>query len=200
MDKAEIETRVRRSWLSSSRWTRRRSPRRPVRRGPERGLARPRGGRARPRGGVEHRDPRGGDGGREDRRAGRRARGVEARDVLGRPMNATRVVITGIGPVTPIGIGVEDFWAGLSHGPQRDRRITRFDTVRSARASSPARSTTSPSPSGWTRRRPGAPTGSSTSRSPRPSWRGRTPGSRRSNSDRGGVVVRDRDRRDRDGC
>ena len=41
-------------------------PRRPVRRGPERGLARPRGGGARARGGVEHRDPRGGDGVRED--------------------------------------------------------------------------------------------------------------------------------------
>jgi 3-oxoacyl-[acyl-carrier-protein] synthase II len=38
-----------------------------------------------------------------------------------------KVVITGIGPVTPIGIGVDDFWAGAISGRSGIRRITRFD-------------------------------------------------------------------------
>ncbi len=37
------------------------------------------------------------------------------------------VVITGIGPVTPVGIGVEDFWTGLTSGRNGIRRIQRFD-------------------------------------------------------------------------
>jgi 3-oxoacyl-[acyl-carrier-protein] synthase II len=37
------------------------------------------------------------------------------------------VVITGIGPVTPIGIGVEDFWTGLSTGRNGVREIGNFD-------------------------------------------------------------------------
>src|SRR3990170_9158190 len=55
--------------------------RRAVRRGPERGLARPRGGGSRPRGGGEHRDPRGGDGRREDRRPGGRPGHLQARHI-----------------------------------------------------------------------------------------------------------------------
>jgi 3-oxoacyl-[acyl-carrier-protein] synthase II len=39
-----------------------------------------------------------------------------------------KVVITGIGPVTPIGTGVDDFWQGLTSGRNGVRRITRFDT------------------------------------------------------------------------
>jgi 3-oxoacyl-[acyl-carrier-protein] synthase II len=39
-----------------------------------------------------------------------------------------KVVITGIGPVTPIGIGVDDFWTGLSTGRNGVRPITAFDT------------------------------------------------------------------------
>jgi 3-oxoacyl-[acyl-carrier-protein] synthase II len=38
-----------------------------------------------------------------------------------------RVVITGIGPVTPVGIGVDDFWTGMTGGRNGIRTITRFD-------------------------------------------------------------------------
>jgi 3-oxoacyl-[acyl-carrier-protein] synthase II len=37
-----------------------------------------------------------------------------------------RVVITGIGPVSPVGIGVDDFWAGMLGGRNGVRTITRF--------------------------------------------------------------------------
>jgi 3-oxoacyl-[acyl-carrier-protein] synthase II len=37
-----------------------------------------------------------------------------------------RVVVTGIGPVTPIGTGVDDFWAGLLDGRNGVRTITAF--------------------------------------------------------------------------
>ena len=40
-----------------------------------------------------------------------------------------RVVITGIGPVTPVGTGVEDFWAGMTSGRNGVRHITAFDTT-----------------------------------------------------------------------
>ena len=39
-----------------------------------------------------------------------------------------KVVITGIGPVTPVGTGVDDFWTGLTSGRNGIRKITRFDT------------------------------------------------------------------------
>ena len=43
-------------------------------------------------------------------------------------MSARRkVVITGIGPVTPIGIGVDAFWGGLRTGRNGVREISRFD-------------------------------------------------------------------------
>jgi 3-oxoacyl-[acyl-carrier-protein] synthase II len=38
-----------------------------------------------------------------------------------------RVVITGIGPVTPVGTGVEEFWHGLISGRNGVRTISRFD-------------------------------------------------------------------------
>ncbi len=39
-----------------------------------------------------------------------------------------KVVVTGIGPVTPVGTGVEDFWTGLTTGHNGIRRITAFAT------------------------------------------------------------------------
>jgi 3-oxoacyl-[acyl-carrier-protein] synthase II len=43
-----------------------------------------------------------------------------------------RVVITGMGCVTPIGIGREAFWAGLQNGQSGVRRIESFDVSKSA--------------------------------------------------------------------
>jgi 3-oxoacyl-[acyl-carrier-protein] synthase II len=42
-------------------------------------------------------------------------------------MTERRVVITGIGPVTPIGVGAETFWTGLQNARSVVRRVTRFD-------------------------------------------------------------------------
>jgi 3-oxoacyl-[acyl-carrier-protein] synthase II len=39
-----------------------------------------------------------------------------------------KVVVTGIGPVTPIGTGVEEFWHGLTSGRNGVAKITRFPT------------------------------------------------------------------------
>ncbi len=38
-----------------------------------------------------------------------------------------RVVITGIGVVTPIGTGIRDFWEGVRAGRRGVRPLTRFD-------------------------------------------------------------------------
>ena len=40
-----------------------------------------------------------------------------------------RLVITGMGAVTPIGIGVEDYWNNLTAGKCGVEKITRFDTT-----------------------------------------------------------------------
>jgi 3-oxoacyl-[acyl-carrier-protein] synthase II len=42
-------------------------------------------------------------------------------------MNEQRVVVTGLGAVTPVGIGVEAFWQGLQAGKNGIARITHFD-------------------------------------------------------------------------
>ena len=44
------------------------------------------------------------------------------------PMNNRRVVITGCGAVTPIGIGKEEFWSALERGENGVDYITLFDT------------------------------------------------------------------------
>jgi 3-oxoacyl-[acyl-carrier-protein] synthase II len=38
-----------------------------------------------------------------------------------------RVVVTGMGVVSPLGVGIDAFWEGLIHGRSGVRRITRFD-------------------------------------------------------------------------
>ena len=45
-------------------------------------------------------------------------------------MSDRRVVITGVGPVTPIGAGAEAFWTGLLEGRCGIRRISSFDPSR----------------------------------------------------------------------
>lgn len=42
---------------------------------------------------------------------------------------STRVVVTGMGVVTPIGIGVENFWKGIKEGKVGIKLIDRFDTT-----------------------------------------------------------------------
>src|SRR5919201_6552624 len=39
-----------------------------------------------------------------------------------------KVVVTGIGPITPVGTGVDGFWTGLTSGRNGVSRITRFST------------------------------------------------------------------------
>ena len=42
-------------------------------------------------------------------------------------MNKRRVVVTGMGAITPIGIGVDEFWKGLLEGRNGVGPITKFD-------------------------------------------------------------------------
>ncbi|MFZ5823330.1 MAG: beta-ketoacyl synthase N-terminal-like domain-containing protein, partial [Bacillota bacterium] len=42
-------------------------------------------------------------------------------------MNERRAVITGIGCITPVGIGAGRFWEGVLHGRSRIRKLDRFD-------------------------------------------------------------------------
>ena len=51
----------------------------------------------------------------------------QGRCEAGRATGARRVVITGIGAVTPIGIGKEAFWAGVRRGESAVRPLSRFD-------------------------------------------------------------------------
>src|SRR5207248_3536352 len=45
------------------------------------------------------------------------------------PKTLRRVVVTGIGCVSPIGIGKEQYWQGIREGRSGTGRITRFDTT-----------------------------------------------------------------------
>ena len=38
-----------------------------------------------------------------------------------------RVVVTGMGAITPIGLGVDEFWAGVKQGKTGFAPITKFD-------------------------------------------------------------------------
>jgi 3-oxoacyl-[acyl-carrier-protein] synthase II len=44
-------------------------------------------------------------------------------------MAAKRVVVTGLGAVTPIGLGAEEFWAGLAAGRNGVAEVTHFDVA-----------------------------------------------------------------------
>ncbi len=44
-------------------------------------------------------------------------------------MNKRRVVITGLGALTPIGNSIEEFWNGLISGKGGAGLITKFDTT-----------------------------------------------------------------------
>src|SRR5688500_9894438 len=43
------------------------------------------------------------------------------------PAGRVRVAVTGIGPITAVGTGVEAFWDGLRRQRSPVRRVTRFD-------------------------------------------------------------------------
>ena len=43
-------------------------------------------------------------------------------------LQPARVVVTGIGPITAVGVGADDFWSGLRRERSPVRRITRFDS------------------------------------------------------------------------
>lgn len=43
-------------------------------------------------------------------------------------MTKQKIVITGMGAITPVGIGVEEYWNNLIHGVRGISTITRFDT------------------------------------------------------------------------
>src|ERR687897_123866 len=55
---------------------------------------------------------------------------TNGREDLGerRDRQQRKVVVTGIGPVTPVGTGVEEFWTGLTTGRNGVREIARFPT------------------------------------------------------------------------
>src|SRR6266508_3251820 len=59
---------------------------------------------------------------------------MDTRLATGSTENRRRVVITGLGAVTCIGIGVRDFLDGLRHGRSGAKRITAFDTAGFAHA------------------------------------------------------------------
>lgn len=47
-----------------------------------------------------------------------------------RDMSENRVVVTGLGAVTPIGLGIHDYWQGLTEGRNGVSRVTHFDPSR----------------------------------------------------------------------
>src|SRR6476661_6513995 len=60
---------------------------------------------------------------KQNGRNGNSTRERDRRDIREIP----RVVITGLGPVTAVGTGIESFWEGLRRERSPIRRITRFD-------------------------------------------------------------------------
>ena len=48
---------------------------------------------------------------------------------MGKTLKLKRVVVTGLGALTPIGNTIEDYWNGLRNGVSGAGHITRFDTT-----------------------------------------------------------------------
>ena len=44
-------------------------------------------------------------------------------------MKENQVVVTGLGAVTPVGIGINDFWESLLEGRNGVGRVTNFDVT-----------------------------------------------------------------------
>ena len=82
-----------------------------------------------------------------------------------------RVVVTGLGVISPVGNDVATAWSNLVNGRVRPRARSPSSTRRRTRPSSPARSTTSRHPTGWTPRPPAGASRACTSGSRRPSRR-----------------------------
>ena len=102
-----------------------------------------------------------------------------------------RVVVTGVGLVSPLGIGTAATWEGLMAGAKRRRSDHPFRRQRLSDAGSPARCTASTPPTTSRRRTSRRATSSSTSPSPPPRSRWRTRGLviDAGNSERVGVVI-----------
>ena len=48
---------------------------------------------------------------------------------MSKPANKRRVVVTGLGVVSPVGIGVNTAWTNLVAGKSGISKITKFDTT-----------------------------------------------------------------------
>jgi 3-oxoacyl-[acyl-carrier-protein] synthase II len=48
---------------------------------------------------------------------------------MGEKQTKPRVAVTGVGVVTSLGTGLDEFWANLTAGKSGTDRITRFDTT-----------------------------------------------------------------------
>src|SRR5438552_16641721 len=91
-------------------------------------------------------------------------------------MTKRRVVVTGIGMISPLGVGNEPTWKGLLEGRSGIGRITKFDPT--AFACQIAGEVRGFKPEDWIeKKRSKNPTPSSTTPSPRRRWLSRTPGS-----------------------
>src|SRR4029453_11162493 len=102
----------------------RRHPEREVHRGPGGGFARYGGAGDGPGRALRHPDPRRGRG--EDLDGGRGHRVHQGPHVV---VSTRRVVVTGLGALTPLGNTTDEFWAALLQGRSGIGPITKFDAT-----------------------------------------------------------------------